>query len=245
MNEYVKLENGVPLYRIPDSDKFVDSRRISYELRKVTPTLSLKEYYDKYHKTDSEGICVTCGGPTKFRGINVGYRKHCSHYCRSIDPKYRKLNSESKRSAWSDPNSTYNSEEFRKNFGRGKSGVHFSERFNKSYAYLSLLELCFIKNCELRPEVDDLIYEPFNIEYKWDDGSIHIYKPDFLVLVSNGIKSLVEIKKSSAVDDECNKLKFKEAVEYSEINGLRFTVLTEFDLTNKGMSKYFNNLLSS
>lgn len=31
-----------------------------------------KEYYDKFFKTDTEGICEVCGKPTKFYRISQG-----------------------------------------------------------------------------------------------------------------------------------------------------------------------------
>jgi len=48
--------------------------------------LSSIDYYNKYIKTDSEGICKICGKPTSFRGLQVGYSKYCSSRCANLDP---------------------------------------------------------------------------------------------------------------------------------------------------------------
>lgn len=40
-----------------------------------------KEYYDKYIKTETDGICAKCGKPTNFYSIIRGYLKYCSNTC--------------------------------------------------------------------------------------------------------------------------------------------------------------------
>ena len=49
--------------------------------------MSSKNYYDKYLKQPGEGICPTCGKPTSYINFTIGYRKHCSTKCSSLDPK--------------------------------------------------------------------------------------------------------------------------------------------------------------
>lgn len=49
--------------------------------------LGSKEYYDKYVKTEIEGICKMCNKPTTFRGIRYGYSKYCSSKCANLDPE--------------------------------------------------------------------------------------------------------------------------------------------------------------
>lgn len=48
--------------------------------------ISCKEYYDTYLKQDRDGKCITCGEPTKFLSIKLGYRKHCCNKCAQLDP---------------------------------------------------------------------------------------------------------------------------------------------------------------
>lgn len=38
---------------------------------------SIKEYYDKFYKTEDEGKCVFCGCETKFENIAIGYKHFC------------------------------------------------------------------------------------------------------------------------------------------------------------------------
>ena len=47
--------------------------------------LTNNEYYDIYLKQEKEGICETCGKPTKFISMNKGYRRHCCKKCMNID----------------------------------------------------------------------------------------------------------------------------------------------------------------
>lgn len=47
--------------------------------------LTSQEYFDQYLATDMDGKCVICGKPTQFRGIKVGYKKHCSTKCAQSD----------------------------------------------------------------------------------------------------------------------------------------------------------------
>lgn len=49
--------------------------------------LSSIDYYNKYIKTESEGICKICGNPTSFRGLQFGYSKYCSSRCANLDPE--------------------------------------------------------------------------------------------------------------------------------------------------------------
>ena len=44
-------------------------------------SLSIKEYYELYCRSENEGYCLVCGKQTKFYGINKGYNKYCSNMC--------------------------------------------------------------------------------------------------------------------------------------------------------------------
>ena len=41
--------------------------------------MSLQQYYDKYIKVESEGICEKCGSKTEFISISKGYNKLCNN----------------------------------------------------------------------------------------------------------------------------------------------------------------------
>lgn len=50
---------------------------------KFKHNIDLKTYYDKYLKTESEGICLECKKVTPFLGIRKGYQRFCSMQCAS------------------------------------------------------------------------------------------------------------------------------------------------------------------
>lgn len=54
---------------------------LTQHIRKIHK-LKTKDYYDKYIKTDEEGICPCCGSNTKFN--KFGYRRFCSKRCNGI-----------------------------------------------------------------------------------------------------------------------------------------------------------------
>lgn len=43
--------------------------------------LTIKQYYDKYLKSDTEGKCMNCGQDVTFRSLSKGYRLFCSRTC--------------------------------------------------------------------------------------------------------------------------------------------------------------------
>ena len=70
--------------------KTTDFNGLSSHLR--LHKVSSKEYYDKFLKKENEGFCKTCGNPTKFGRISIGYRAHCCKECisKDSDVKYKK-----------------------------------------------------------------------------------------------------------------------------------------------------------
>lgn len=63
---------------------------------KYKHNLTVRQYYDKYLKTDDECKCVICGKPTKFITIVKGYNRFCSKDCQfkyqTTDEYKKKLN---------------------------------------------------------------------------------------------------------------------------------------------------------
>lgn len=49
-----------------------------------------KEYYDKYVKSNNEGICKVCGEPTKFVKFSKGYRDFCGPRCANKSKEVRR-----------------------------------------------------------------------------------------------------------------------------------------------------------
>lgn len=55
-----------------------------------------QQYYDTYlKKNNQEGICKTCGGKTKFLGMN-GYTSYCSHKCSTSNKEVQEKNKQTK-----------------------------------------------------------------------------------------------------------------------------------------------------
>lgn len=52
-----------------------------------THHISSKEYYDNFFKHTTDGICKTCGKPTNFLNLNVGYFDFCSNSCVGNNPQ--------------------------------------------------------------------------------------------------------------------------------------------------------------
>jgi len=84
--------------------------------------ISVKNYYDLYLKYKNEEMCNhhKCVNKCKFANINYGYFKYCCRTCRNRSIEGRKISSDSSKSIWKDPNSSFNSndrsEKLRKSF---------------------------------------------------------------------------------------------------------------------------------
>jgi len=154
----------------------------------------------------------------------------------SSHPEAKLKLSESNKEAWKDP-------EYRKymtgilikgncgNYNSVKSGIQ---------SYRSGWELQFMTELDKITEVINFISEPFPINYKWLDGSDHLYYPDFLV--NTIYKSiLVEIKPAFKLNNEINILKFKAGFEYSKSNNYSWLVLSELNWTEKVFNNYFRS----
>ncbi|MBQ8218402.1 MAG: hypothetical protein IJZ79_03760 [Bacilli bacterium] len=71
---------------------FNDIKSFSNHLRFVEH-IKVKDYYDKYLKREGEGVC-TCGKPTKFKCLEIGYFNHCSSKCSNSDISVKKKQQE-------------------------------------------------------------------------------------------------------------------------------------------------------
>lgn len=63
---------------------FTRNNGLAYHL-KFTHHITFKEHYDKFIKTDNEGVCAVCGKPTSWRGSS--YLVCCSNKCGTIYSK--------------------------------------------------------------------------------------------------------------------------------------------------------------
>ena len=66
--------------------EFDNYKGLSSHIRQ-THNITSKYYYDKYLKTENDGICPVCGKETPFIKISKGYQKHCCQTCSQKDPK--------------------------------------------------------------------------------------------------------------------------------------------------------------
>jgi len=63
-------------------------KALSTHIRFIHPFISIKDYYDKYLKTDShEGICLITGEETRFKSLREGYYKYKDKGICSKDPE--------------------------------------------------------------------------------------------------------------------------------------------------------------
>jgi len=77
--------------------------------------ITSKEYYDKYYKTDAEGICKVCQKLTRYGGASRGYATYCSQKCSSICSDWQNNSSNSKKELYKlNPELKYKGQEKRK-----------------------------------------------------------------------------------------------------------------------------------
>lgn len=67
--------------------RFSSNRGFLNHLRSLKMTS--KEYYDTFHKQETEDECKTCGKKTKYHSYS--YSKYCSTQCHKNDPEFRML----------------------------------------------------------------------------------------------------------------------------------------------------------
>lgn len=70
------------------NQSFKDYTGLSHHLGQSHKGFTRKEYYDRFLKKPGDGVCILCGGPTKFSDrLNRGYFTHCSKKCTANDGK--------------------------------------------------------------------------------------------------------------------------------------------------------------
>lgn len=63
------------------------SNHILYKHVKNNQVESLEEYYEKYVGENIIKSCIICGNPTKFKNVNQGWARTCSHTCSMRNPQ--------------------------------------------------------------------------------------------------------------------------------------------------------------
>lgn len=89
----------------------------------------------------------------------------------------------------------------------------------------SSFETRYVHKLEEDDNIIRFIYEPFYIEYEFDD-LMHNYTPDFLIIYSNFELELVEVKPKKLINTPKNAAKIMAGRQ----TGIRFVIVTEDDL---------------
>lgn len=118
----------------------------------------------------------------------------------------------------------------RKRKSRYKTGFHFSLKCknpNNILQYRSGWEKTFAISLDSDPDVISYEYETLKIPYlKNINGKQRWYIPDFIVLYSNGLKVIVEIKNTSVVNNSTVQKKAKAAELWAKRNQMTYVMLT-------------------
>lgn len=134
-------------------------------------------------------------------------------------------------------------------YAQGKYTVKNAEKYvgNKAPTYRSSWEFTFCSFCDNNPAIIQWASEAINIPYRNPiTGKNTIYVPDFLVIYLDANQKrhteLIEIKPSTQTTMESaksqrdklsvaiNMAKWAMADAYCKSQGIRFRVITEFDL---------------
>lgn len=80
----LSLLNIVKIHCKICGDTFDSYRGLSNHLGRKHD-IDTRSYYDRYLKTESDGICKICGKPTQYKNLQFGYRRYCSNECSRKD----------------------------------------------------------------------------------------------------------------------------------------------------------------
>ena len=101
--------------------------------------------------------------------------------------------------------------------------------------FLSSLELIFHFYLNTNNNVEYYDYECLKIPYKKQDGSCHLYFPDFLVKYYNDSSSHIYETKTYKNKDKIDvKLKYDAALDFAENNNMTYTLLFDEDIEELG-----------
>jgi hypothetical protein len=117
-----------------------------------------------------------------------------------------------------------------------KSGLYTSERTSVVNKYRSSWELAFMRWLDANDSVETWLYEPFSVEYVASErtSKIRSYTPDFLVLWTDGIRELIEIKPSKRINKKVIK-KAEAILEFAFDIGTYYSIITEIELKELGV----------
>lgn len=94
------------------------------------------------------------------------------------------------------------------------TGKFYSKKCDATFDYRSSYELAYFHILEKDVDVLSYIYEPFEVPYRDSEGSVRNYRPDILVLFTNGSMQVSEIKPKAMLLDYDVQAKAKAARQY-------------------------------
>ena len=124
------------IYKCILCDYVTESRRSLPNHIHSSHHLKSKDFYDKYYKTDEEGICQYCHKQTKFKNMFVGYNAHCCVRCSSLDPNVQNKNKQTNSEKYEYETPLVNPEVRQTMFtdeAKQKRKIHIKETFNNKY----------------------------------------------------------------------------------------------------------------
>ena len=190
--------------------------------------------------------CYACGKPAEFKG-GIGYYSTCGNRdCLKIfrsdsgkknprfngkfsDEQLKKISDGVHRHILSNPDFANNHKH-----PWGKYGKVYSNKMGVEIKYDSTWEKDFICFCDTCNDVVSITRANVSIEYI-ENEKHRAYIPDFDIILSNGLKYLIEIKPLYLVkNDENTKLKLEAGKNYIINNNInnytKYVILTEKEL---------------
>jgi hypothetical protein len=102
--------------------------------------------------------------------------------------------------------------------------------------FLSSLELQMHFFLDNNLNVEWYDYEPLAIPYLWEDGTQHLYFPDFLVKYQNEtIQHILETKTWKEKDSIKVQLKQRAGLDYADEHNMTYTILFDEDVAKLGL----------
>lgn len=115
-------------------------------------------------------------------------------------------------------------------------GNFYSKKNAESFPYKSSYELAYLHQLETDNEVIKYLYEPFELYYNDVNGKQRIYRPDFMILYTNGSIEITEVKPKIMLKDFDVQSKARSCRLYIEENykdvDISYRFITEQDLFN-------------
>lgn len=137
------------------NEKFETLKQLSWHVKHHN--MNNQQYYDKYMKKSNEGICLTCGKPTAFVSLNLGYRQHCNKACTNADKQLqeKRLNTNLEKYGYKTSFSTKETQDKVKQTIQSKYEVSnpYAAEIIKQKIKETNLKKYGVENAQQRPEV--------------------------------------------------------------------------------------------